>query len=281
MGRKRATPECLMLLDEIKTERFFALNLRKTTAAKQRKRGGAGGELDAQMKELPGGHRSERQGSPRRGQSHEMLGTSKQVPTSRNNSSRRTRMIRPGGARSEVESGKSIRKSDADRRASRMKSRRTSRERRGEHSQGNRGWMVTAVDSASKLDINVGTHSRRSAECSSHLPWDVVGQPKDEVPALRMDDRSCTLPITKNDIGSQSFRRYRPSIHCSAAARAKGEVVALVRERILTNRRRRTAIASNVMSKTGGSIDFRLYPTPQRARSPRGRPGSSWICQSQ
>jgi len=65
--------------------------------------------------------------------------------------------------------------------------------------------MVTAVDSASKLVIlNVGrTQGVRAGMLFRIFRADVVGQPKDEVAVLevvRMDDRSCTCRITKNDI---------------------------------------------------------------------------------
>jgi len=274
-----------MFLEKIKTERFRA-ELAEETAAKQRKRAEqAMPNFDAQMKELQTViDRKNKEILAARDQSHELLGTlEKQVADLQEQLQQANVKMRQFARDREVESGKTDQKIKSLTSAVRgMKEQKNFEENDAESiRKETAAGMVTAVDSASKLvTINVGrSQGVRLGMLFRLFRPDTLGQPKDEVAVLevaRLDERSCTCRITKNDIRQPILTGDMAFNHLLGRGKGKGEIVAIVGKLDLDDDGEDDGDrVERLVKEQGGVVDFRLYPDGRQ----RGKitPRTTWV----
>ena len=259
-----------MLLEKIKTERFRA-DLADENARNQRKRAeDSVPSFDAKMKELQIViDRKNKEILGERDKSHELLGTlEKQVADLQEQLQVAHSQMRQAARDREVESGKTDQKIKSLTAAVRgLKDLKNTEEDDSENiRKETAAGMVTAVDSASKLvTINVGRgQGVRTGMLFRLFRPDTLGQPKDEIAVLevvRMDDRSSTCRITKNDIRQPILSGDMAFNHLLGRGKGKGEIVALVGKLDLDGDGEDDADRfERLIKEQGGSVDFRLYP---------------------
>jgi hypothetical protein len=274
-----------MLLEKIKTERFRA-ELAEENARNQRKRAeDAFPGFDAKMNELQAViDRKNKELLGERDKSHELLGTlEKQVADLQEQLQQAQSKMRQVARDREVELGKTDQKIKTLTAAVRgLKEMKNAEMDDGENiRKETAAGIVTAVDSASKLVIiNVGRNQGvRTGMLFRIFRPDTLGQPKDEVAILevvRMDDRSSTCQIKKNDIRQPILSGDMAFNHLLGRGKGKGEIVALVGKLDLDDDGEDDGDRfERLIKEQGGTVDYRLYPDGRQ----RGKitPRTNWV----